>query len=233
MWLPGILDDGKTTQAGVLFPSSQQPLSQRSSATLKAKKKLSILHGLASVSATTWRDYSSMKSRTTRQRCASQLQTTWPVPTTCATLSASFNAVRFQGFVKYFLRSRTNGKEKRVIFLNFRQPPNTLHIHSSDRERTWPEAHCHVCDCRAFSTMARRLRLASCFLAFNSPYRKGAALRSKRKRSSRYYMSLRAFQPLPEGLQFYEVTDHTPKMRFSAANHLTSAHHVCYAFGFG
>ena len=40
-----------------------------------------------------------------------------------------------------------------MIFLNFRQPPNTLHIHSSDRERTWPEAHCHVCDCRAFSTM--------------------------------------------------------------------------------
>ena len=40
-----------------------------------------------------------------------------------------------------------------MIFFNFRQPPNTLHIHSSDRERTWPEANCHVCDCRAFSTM--------------------------------------------------------------------------------
>ena len=45
------------------------------------------------------------------------------------------------------------GKEKRVIFFNFRQPPNALPIHSSVRERTWPEAHCHVCDCRAFSTM--------------------------------------------------------------------------------
>ena len=55
--------------------------------------------------------------------------------------------------MKYFLHLRSNGKEKRVIFFNFRQPPNTLHIHSSDRERTWPEAHCHVCDCRAFSTM--------------------------------------------------------------------------------
>ena len=54
MCLPGILDDDKMTQAGVLFPSSQQPLSQRSSATLKAKKKLSLLYGLASVSATTW-----------------------------------------------------------------------------------------------------------------------------------------------------------------------------------
>ena len=60
---------------------------------------------------------------------------------------------KHEGFVKYFLRLRSNGKEKRVIFFNFRQPPNTLHIHSSDRERTWPEAHCHVCDCRAFSTM--------------------------------------------------------------------------------
>ena len=55
--------------------------------------------------------------------------------------------------MNYFFRLRSNGKEKRVIFFNFRQPPNTLHIHSSDRERTWPEAHCHVCDCRAFSTM--------------------------------------------------------------------------------
>ena len=53
----------------------------------------------------------------------------------------------------YFLRLRSNGKEKRAIFCNFRQPPSTLHIHSSDRERTWPEAHCHLCDCRAFSTM--------------------------------------------------------------------------------
>ena len=60
---------------------------------------------------------------------------------------------KYEGFGKYFLRLRSNGKEKRVIFLNFRQPPNTLHIHSSDRERTWPEAHCHVCDCQAFSTM--------------------------------------------------------------------------------
>ena len=60
---------------------------------------------------------------------------------------------KHEGFVKYFFRLRSNGKEKRVIFFNFRQPPNTLHIHSSDRERTWPEAHCHVCDCRAFSTM--------------------------------------------------------------------------------
>ena len=60
---------------------------------------------------------------------------------------------KHEGFVKYFLRVRSDGKEKRVIFLNFRQPPNTLHIYSSDRERTWPEAHCHVCDCRAFSTM--------------------------------------------------------------------------------
>ena len=62
---------------------------------------------------------------------------------------------KHEGFVKYFLRLRSNGKEKRVIFFNFRQPPNTLHIHSSDRERTWPEAHCHVCDCRAFSTMKK------------------------------------------------------------------------------
>ena len=60
---------------------------------------------------------------------------------------------KHEGFVKYFFRLRSNGKEKRVIFFNFRQPPNTLYIHSSDRERTWPEAHCHVCDCRAFSTM--------------------------------------------------------------------------------
>ena len=60
---------------------------------------------------------------------------------------------KHEGFVKYFFRLRSNGKEKRVIFFNFRQPPNTLHIHSSDRERTWPEAHCHVCDYRAFSTM--------------------------------------------------------------------------------
>ena len=60
---------------------------------------------------------------------------------------------KHEGFVKYFLRLRSNGKEKRAIFCNFRQPPSTLHIHSSDRERTWPEAHCHVCDCRAFSTM--------------------------------------------------------------------------------
>ena len=47
-------------------------------------------------------------------------------------------------------------KRSEWFFFNFRQPPNTLHIHSSDRERTWPEAHCHVCDCRAFSTMACR-----------------------------------------------------------------------------
>ena len=60
---------------------------------------------------------------------------------------------KHEGFVKYFFRLRSNGKEKRVIFLNFHQPPNTLHIHSSDRERTWLETHCHVCDCRAFSTM--------------------------------------------------------------------------------
>ena len=60
---------------------------------------------------------------------------------------------KHEGFVKYFFRLRSNGKEKRVIFFNFRQPPNTLHIHSSNRERTWPEAHCHVYDCRAFSTM--------------------------------------------------------------------------------
>ena len=52
----------------------------------------------------------------------------------------------------YFLRLRSNGKEKRVIFLNFRQLPNTLHIHSSDRERMWPEAHCHVRDFWAFLT---------------------------------------------------------------------------------
>ena len=58
-----------------------------------------------------------------------------------------------KGFVKYFLRLRSNGKEKREIFCNFRQPPSTLHIHSSDRERMWPEAHCHVRDFRAFSTM--------------------------------------------------------------------------------
>ena len=63
---------------------------------------------------------------------------------------------KHEGFVNYFFRLRSNGKEKRVIFFNFRQPPNTLHIHSSDRERTWPEAHCHVCDCRAFSTMSER-----------------------------------------------------------------------------
>ena len=44
-------------------------------------------------------------------------------------------------------------KRSEWFFFNFRQPPNTLHIHSSDRERTWPEAHCHICDCRAFSTM--------------------------------------------------------------------------------
>ena len=58
------------------------------------------------------------------------------------------------------------GKEKRAIFCNFRQPPNTLHIHSSDRERTWPEAHCHVCDCREFSTMCSdSLRfICVCFL---------------------------------------------------------------------
>ena len=41
------------------------------------------------------------------------------------------------------------------FFFNFRGPPNTLHIpvHSSDRERMWPKAHCHVRDFRAFSTM--------------------------------------------------------------------------------
>ena len=58
--------------------------------------------------------------------------------------------------MKYFFRLRSNGKEKRVIFFNFRQPPNTLHIHSFDQERTWPEAHCHVCDFRALSTMGFR-----------------------------------------------------------------------------
>ena len=64
--------------------------------------------------------------------------------------------------MKYFLRLRSNGKEKRVIFLNFRQPPNTLHIHSSDRERTWPEAHCNVCNCRTFSTMSLHFRRCKC-----------------------------------------------------------------------
>ena len=59
-----------------------------------------------------------------------------------------------EGFVKYFLRLRSNGKEKREIFFNFRGPPITLHIHSSDRERMWPEAHCHVRDFRAIWTMA-------------------------------------------------------------------------------
>ena len=63
------------------------------------------------------------------------------------------NEVNTKDLWSTFLRLRSNGKEKRVIFFNFRQPPNTLHIHSSDQERTWPEAHCHVCDCRAFLTM--------------------------------------------------------------------------------
>ena len=40
-------------------------------------------------------------------------------------------------------------------FFNFRQPPNTLHIHSSDRERMWLEAHCHVRDFREFLTMTK------------------------------------------------------------------------------
>ena len=44
-------------------------------------------------------------------------------------------------------------KREASDFLNFHQPPNTLHIHSSDRERMWPEAHCHVRDFRSFSTM--------------------------------------------------------------------------------
>ena len=48
---------------------------------------------------------------------------------------------------------RSNGKEKRANFCNFRLPPSTLHIHSSDRERMWPEAHCHVRDFRAILTM--------------------------------------------------------------------------------
>ena len=60
---------------------------------------------------------------------------------------------KHEGFVKYLLRLRSNGKEKLLIFVHFRQPPKTLHIHSTDRERTWPEAHCQVCDSRAFSTM--------------------------------------------------------------------------------
>ena len=55
--------------------------------------------------------------------------------------------------MKYFLRLRSNGKEKRAIFCNFRQPPSTAHILSSDRERMWPEAHCHVRDFRAILTM--------------------------------------------------------------------------------
>ena len=32
---------------------------------------------------------------------------------------------KHEGFVKYFLRLRSNGKEKRAIFCNFRQPPST------------------------------------------------------------------------------------------------------------
>ena len=64
-----------------------------------------------------------------------------------------FQRGKHEGFVKYFLRLRSNGKEKRAIFCNFHQPPSTLHIHSSDRERMWPEAHCHVRDFRAILTM--------------------------------------------------------------------------------
>ena len=41
-------------------------------------------------------------------------------------------------------------KREASDFFNFRQPPNTLHIHSSDREQMWPEAHCHV---REFQTL--------------------------------------------------------------------------------
>ena len=63
---------------------------------------------------------------------------------------------KHEGFVKYFFRLIKKQWKREVIFFNFRQPPNTFHIHSSDRERTWPEAHCHVCDCRAFSTMIRK-----------------------------------------------------------------------------
>ena len=54
--------------------------------------------------------------------------------------------------MKYFLRLRNNGKEKRVIFFNFHKPPTTLHILSSDWERMWAKAHCHVPDFRAFLT---------------------------------------------------------------------------------
>ena len=44
--------------------------------------------------------------------------------------------------------------EKRSgFFFNFRQPPNSLHFHSSDWERMWLDAHCHVRDFRAFLTM--------------------------------------------------------------------------------
>ena len=35
-------------------------------------------------------------------------------------------------------------REASDFFFNFRQPPNILHIHSSDRERMRPEGHCHM-----------------------------------------------------------------------------------------
>ena len=58
--------------------------------------------------------------------------------------------------MKYFLRLRSNGKEKRAILFSFRQPTCALHIQSSDRERIWSEAHCHVRDFRAVLTMQLR-----------------------------------------------------------------------------
>ena len=60
---------------------------------------------------------------------------------------------KHEWFVKYFLRLRSNGKRSERFFFNFRQPPSTLHIHSSDRERMWPEAHCHARDFRPILTM--------------------------------------------------------------------------------
>ena len=71
------------------------------------------------------------------------------------------------------------------FFFNFRGPPNTLHIHSSDRERTWPEAHCHVRDFRAFSTMVFMFDDTSLILSLSlwKPFASGTSCQQRQATS--------------------------------------------------
>ena len=51
------------------------------------------------------------------------------------------------------LKKQWKREASEFFFWNFRQPPYIRHIHSSDRERMWLEAYCHVRDSTKFPSI--------------------------------------------------------------------------------